>query len=303
MKNKNITKKLNKLELKKLIEKYNTFLIKTNDPNIHFSFILNQTRINVYKTGTIVFQGKNADETFNLIFKKNWNIKLEQNKIKKNINNEIGSDEVGVGDYFGGISVCAVFVNKEDKFVLKNINVQDSKKLNNLQIQQMAQKIINANIKNFIAHVDANEYNNLFNKYQNSHVIKTFLHNKAINGLIQKYNINRENTIVIMDQFASKKNYENYLNKIEEKLKIKIDIFETQGESKYLSIATASILARNFWLESIKKLEKKINSKIYLGSSNPKVLNLSKFIYEKYGFDELKKFVKLHFSFTKKIIK
>ena len=255
-----------------------------------------------------MLQGKKVKETYELMFNSENKNKIVDNRvnienvIKKKYESEIGSDEVGVGDYFGGVAACAVLIKKDDLNKLKKIGIQDSKNLNNAQIIEIAKKLKENKIKHEISLINPEEYNILFQKYKNSHIIKTYLHNKAIGNLIKKQNIDLTSCLIVMDQFANKKNYQKYLNVIKSSTKIEIDIFETQGESKYLSIAAASILARYEWLNSIYELEKKINHKIYLGASNPNVLKLARFIYQKKGVDELKKYVKLHFSFTKKIV-
>ena len=46
----------------------------------------------------------------------------------------IGSDEVGTGDYFGPITVCAAYVRQDQIHLLKELGVQDSKNLNDEKI-------------------------------------------------------------------------------------------------------------------------------------------------------------------------
>ncbi|WP_027123982.1 ribonuclease HIII [Mycoplasmoides pirum] len=301
--NKNITKKITNKEIENIVKKYKSKKINDKNQNVFFAFTLNNTRVTIYKSNKILFQGIDSEDVFNIVFNNKKHIDTSERIFqKKLLDNQIGSDEVGVGDYFGGISVAAVLVNKEDIQKLKTLKIKDSKKLNDLEIQKIAKQIEKIKIKSVFNVLNPLEYNKLFEKYKNAHIIKTYLHNKTISELIQKYTIDLKNCSIIMDQFANRKNYENYINVINPKNKIKIDIFETKGESKYISIATASILARNAWLNSIANLEKKLGLKIYLGSSNSKILNVAEFIYKKYGLDQLKTYVKLHFSFTNKII-
>ena len=54
----------------------------------------------------------------------------------------IGSDEVGTGDFFGPITVCAAYVRKDQLHLLKELGVQDSKNLNDDQISTIAKQII-----------------------------------------------------------------------------------------------------------------------------------------------------------------
>ncbi|MBO6022492.1 ribonuclease HIII, partial [bacterium] len=41
----------------------------------------------------------------------------------------IGADEVGVGDYFGGIVTCAVFLDETLTKKISYLDIKDSKKL------------------------------------------------------------------------------------------------------------------------------------------------------------------------------
>ena len=53
----------------------------------------------------------------------------------------IGSDEVGTGDYFGPMTVVAVYAKKEQLALLKELGVQDSKNLKDPQIIDIAKQI------------------------------------------------------------------------------------------------------------------------------------------------------------------
>ena len=69
---------------------------------------------------------------------------MKTNHLPKNISqlSIIGSDEVGTGDYFGPITVCATYVNSDQIGLLKELGVQDSKNLNDDKISAIAKQII-----------------------------------------------------------------------------------------------------------------------------------------------------------------
>lgn len=50
----------------------------------------------------------------------------------------LGSDEVGTGDYFGPMTVVAVYVDAKQIPLLKELGVKDSKNLNDAQIAEIA---------------------------------------------------------------------------------------------------------------------------------------------------------------------
>ena len=53
----------------------------------------------------------------------------------------IGTDESGKGDYFGPLVVAGVLVEKENVSKLIDFGVKDSKKINDVTIEKIAEKI------------------------------------------------------------------------------------------------------------------------------------------------------------------
>lgn len=270
--------------LKKIYEK---FIFPSTKNDIYL--IIKKTQINItcYKNGTCLIQGNDVSDEIEYIRKllhlnsdkslNNFsNSQISNNKDIISFNEEIddinfkniiGSDEVGTGDVFGPIIVCAALVTREQYPFLKKIGIRDSKKISNDKIQKIM-LMVKDKITYSVQILTPSEYNILNQKYNLNH-IKALLHNKAILDLFKK--INKEE-MVVLDQFASPKNYFNYL-KNEKKVYKKI-IFETKAESKYLSVALASIIARNIFLKEIDKLShemyklsnNRIDMKLRLGS-------------------------------------
>ena len=57
--------------------------------------------------------------------------------------NSVGSDEVGTGDYFGPIVVTATLVNKENRKLLEDLHIMDSKKMTDDKIRKSAPILMN----------------------------------------------------------------------------------------------------------------------------------------------------------------
>ena len=72
-------------------------------------------------------------------------------------------------------------------------------------------------------------------------------------------------------------------------------IFETKAENKYLSVATASIIARYFFLKEIEKISKESGFEIQKGASNKVDIQASQIIKEK-GTNYLSQIAKLNFK-------
>lgn len=221
-------------------------------------FIIDQTTISIYKTKKIVIQGNNVVNTcikLNLPYVKYDKQQDDENKVK--LSSYIGCDEVGVGDYFGGIVCCATYVDEAITKKLKALHVDDSKKISDAKILTLGIKLKKI-CPNVVCVIAPNKFNKLYDKYNNVHIIKTYGHNECITKLKTKVGIN---TPVYMDQYCSKDNYLKYLNKLGIiYLSInKIDVFETKSESKYIAIAAASIIARYEFIKMINKLENKLH--------------------------------------------
>jgi ribonuclease HIII len=61
---------------------------------------------------------------------------------KKDFNPQIiGSDEVGVGDYFGPLVVCAVKIQEKNLDKVIALNIRDSKVLSDAQIVNLARQV------------------------------------------------------------------------------------------------------------------------------------------------------------------
>ena len=208
----------------------------------------------------------------------------------------IGADEVGVGDYFGGIVTCAVFLDETLTKKISYLDIKDSKKLSNQKVIEIAKQLIklvpyNAKI------ISPKQYNFLYAKYNNAHIIKTYAHNYAISQLKKRLNLN--DVKVILDEYASRQNYNKYLAILNEKHPVKIDIFEQKAETKYLCVPTASINARYYFLIQIATLSKTYHINIPLGYNKQKIevaLNKLKINLKDEYLIKLKELVKVHFK-------
>lgn len=282
-------------------------------------FALDNCKISIYKNLKCLVQGKEASLVIKKYFPNHINV-LESNKdfeIKQdelsNISeleqfNIIGSDEVGVGDYFGGICICAVYLTKSDIPKLIKLGVKDSKKLNDKSIIKIAEELIKF-VKYDITNINPHIYNSMYEKYQNTHIIKTYGHYKSISNLVNFINskhlpLNK----IIIDEYASASKFDQYLLALNIKNNFSNLNFHTQAESIYLAVATASIIARYYFLKQIDELSNQAGFNLPLGAWNDKVEKAIIKLLIPTNKDKqkinilLNKYVKKHFSNTNKII-
>ena len=247
--------------------------------------------ITIYGSLKVVFQGKDAE-----IYASKYSTVSETKKevtVAQNTFPQCGSDEVGTGDYFGPICVVACAVDKVVAKKIAHLRVQDSKLLTDEKIMIIG-KELTATIPYSICILDNEKYNDV-HQVSNMNEIKAKLHNQCY--------LNLENKLVklpnlrIVDQFVAEATYYRYLRN--EKHVINHLTFETKAESKYLSVACASIIARYIFLQQWEKMEHTYNMSFPKGAS-AMVDEKAKEFVSKYGFEKLNKVAKVHFKNTTK---
>ncbi len=245
--------------------------------------------ITCYESGKTVFQGTDA-----LVYASSFmeTIPEEQN-ISKDTLPQAGSDEVGTGDYFGPVVVCASIVDEYTEDLLKQLGVRDSKQLKDKDILEIAPKIIQK-VPHSLLIVDNEKYNEV-HQTNNLNAMKAKLHNQAYVHLAKKYGLPE---LKIIDQFTPEKNYYRYIS--DQPSIIKGIHFETKAEDKYISVGTSSVIARYAFLKKMEEMDETWNMHFCLGAGT-NVDECAKRFVEKYGKDSLNKVAKIHFKNTEKL--
>lgn len=277
----NLSLKLSEDKIKKIKETFKND-IKPNNNEYIDTFIQNDDlTISIYTSGKVVFQGKDA-----LFYGSAF--------LDKKLTRQAGSDEVGTGDFFGPVCVCACIVEEEDFELLENLGVNDSKLLNDKKILDIAPILINK-LKHSLLILDNEKYNTV-HQNNNLNEIKAKLHNKAyINMLKKNYNIPKA---CYVDQFAEESLYYSYLK--DEKEVFHDLIFETKAESKYVAVAAASIIARYAFIKKMEELEAKYKMSFHKGAGEEVDIDARQFVAV-YGKGHLNEVCKLHFKNYEKL--
>lgn len=292
----NIVIKVDEETKQKMIAYYKDKIRDKKIPYAIFQAQEEDTVITLYESGKAMFQGISADVDASM-----W--AMLQDK-KEETNNEedlynitsIGSDEVGTGDYFGPVVVCAAYVNIEDIKFLEELKVKDSKQTTDDYIRKIAPTIAKK-IDYELLVLSNKEYNEKYKTIKNINKIKAIMHNKVLYTLHQRHS---DCNKIIIDEFAKENSYFNYLKEVtnvERNL-----IFTPKAENKNMAVATAAILARFSFLEIMDKLSDKYHEPLLKGASS-EVDRQAERLIEKYGKEVLDDIAKLHFINTERILK
>ncbi len=256
--------------------------------------------ITAYESGKVVFQGNGAEECAALL---SPSAKPQEKKTagrsrpaySKEIYPQAGSDEVGTGDYFGPVTVCATYVTAQDVEFLREQGIQDSKAIDDTAIRRMAPKLIER-LPHSLLILDNATYNRIHGE-NNMVAIKSRMHNQAYVHLRKKLGALPE--FCIIDQFVQKSSYYRYLQKERD---VVYDIhFETKAENKYLSVAAGSIIARYAFLKSFDAMCERYDFTFLKGAGSKVDANIRDFVAI-HGKEALFQVAKLHFANTKKAL-
>lgn len=210
---------------------------------------------------------------------------------------QIGTDEVGVGDFFGPLVVAATYVTPENLNLIEKLRIKDSKKLTDTKILEIG-PIVEKYFLHEVCLCSPKKLVDLKNNGWNMHKIMANLHNTAQNNLLSKIKVN-PSTKIYIDEFSNENLYFKYLVTNKPNLPIH---FETKGESLYPSVACSSVLARYHFLKIWEKMNEYFKTEIPKGAGEEVDKTVQKLL-RKYSLKDLKPYMKTFFRNYKDIEK
>lgn len=198
----------------------------------------------------------------------------------------IGIDESGKGDFFGPLCVAGVYAEGDTITKLHQMGIKDSKKLNDVTIRKLADKI-RKECQHQIVKINPLKYNELITQFGNLNHLLAWGHATTIEQLAERTGCRN----IIVDQFADER---VVLTALKRK-KLDLEVHQRHRAEEDVVVAAASILARCAFVEGIEAMEKKFNQKFPKGASQMTIAAGREFA-RTHGKENLNQVGKLHFK-------
>lgn len=290
---------------KEVMTYYATHFIERKAPGVIFAAKLPDTAITMYKSGKLMFQGGGAEREA-----ARWGtiektatpsasaIGAKGDVLPNNFAtmSVLGSDETGTGDFFGPITVAAVYVPTSKIELINELGVKDSKMLTDDYMRKIAPDLRAACVHSVLV-LRNEKYNSLQAKGYSQGKMKAMMHNKALQNTLSKMAPEKPEFILI-DQFAERGVYYNYLKNERELVQENV-YFSTKAEQLHVAVATASILARAAFLKEMDRLSDIAGLTLMKGASNKVDMQAAR-IWRNQGEEFLRSITKWHFANTDK---
>jgi ribonuclease HIII len=207
----------------------------------------------------------------------------------------VGMDEVGKGDYFGPLIVCAALVTEPQATELLAIGVRDSKTLGDTTISNLAVKIRKILFPEQIriVRIPPVRYNLLFERMRNVNRVLGWAHATALEDVLA---FHEPCELAIADQFGD----ESYIEDSLKKRGKKVRLIQTPKAEREIAVAAASVLARDDLLRARLALHEEYAEDFPLGASN--VEEFAKRLVGRLGTGALVATAKIHFATTERVL-
>ena len=277
---------IDKLYINRLKNMFIDFLVSSSNPYIAFKASYGGITIECYTSGKVVYKGDDIELIKKMLEKIDFNYEITTSPDKQEIDctTSIGSDEVGTGDLFGPVVICSFYLDSKDSDYFFELGITDSKKLTDEKIMKIGPLLMNYTFNVIL--INNEKYNELIDSGYNMNEIKAIAHNK---GIISTINDIEKKVPVFLDEFCSPDNYYKYIRTC--KLIYDEIVFKTKAESKYLSVACASVVARYIFLKEMDKISKLLGFEVPKGAGIKADEALKKMKRE-----NLRRFVKMNFK-------
>jgi ribonuclease HIII len=267
-------------------------------PYARFAGANGKVSVVFYESGKLVVQGKGTQEFIEFVMEPEI-LKQARLGYESVLNPELliprlGVDESGKGDFFGPLCVAGVYVNEDVVKAWQDKGIRDSKNISSdKRIADLAEVIRKTpGCVSTVVPIGNEAYNRLYEKMRSVNTLLAWGHARVIENLMSKQGqMKPPPTRAISDQFASSK---DVVAKALMQQGRTIELLQRHKAEEDLAVAAASILARDEFVQRLKRLEKEFQMPLPKGASAA-VDAAAKAFVEKHGAENLGKIAKMHF--------
>ena len=270
-------------------------------------FAAEQAGVNVvfYTSGKLVVQGKGTREFIEFVLEpeilKEARLGYETVLNPELLLPRIGVDESGKGDFFGPLCVAGVYVNATVVKTWQDAGVRDSKAISSdKRMAELAEMIRHTpGCVATVVPIGNAAYNRLHARLGSVNEILAWGHARVIENLLQqKDRLVPPPVRAISDQFArSKSTVERALLPLGRA----IELLQKHRAEEDLSVAAASILARDEFVQRLRRMEKTYGQAFPKGASEA-VIQAGRAFVAAQGADQLAGVSKAHFRTTQVVL-
>ena len=246
---------------------------KEENPNVVFSYRGKDLKVVFYPTGTLLLQGKGDIDR--LVAELVSNLEVETDYI--------GTDEAGKGDLFGPLVVCGFALTKRVAKEVLKLGVRDSKGIPPESLEEIAKALIALNHHRCVVMLPES-YNKIYKLLQNLNKILSLAHANVIDALFLEFTL----TKAVVDRFMRGSYLDCYVN-------APVKLVEEIKAERYPAVAAASVIARYYYNEALKKLSRVAGTNLPAGSGE-EAKRVMEELRAKFDRQTLGKFAKLHFK-------
>lgn len=196
---------------------------------------------NMYPSGTLLIQGKEADEWVEKILSVVDNLRFPVG----------GCDEVGKGDIFGPLVLCCAVITPENFKKVLLLNPKDSKLLKDEEVLKKAKELRKL-VKVKCITLMPERFNELYESYKNINRLMDDAYRKLVRVVLSEFKLNK----VVVDRYSSRDPFGD----------VKEVEFIEKGE-RDVAVSVASIMAREKFLRRLKELEERFGIEVPKGAS------------------------------------
>jgi ribonuclease HIII len=267
-------------------------------PYARFAAANNNVNVVFYESGKLVVQGKGTQEFIEFVLEpevlKEARLGYEAVLNPDMLIPRLGVDESGKGDFFGPLCVAGVYVNEDVVKAWKDKGIRDSKNISSdKRMAELAEVIRKTpGCVSTVVPIGNEAYNRLYEKMRSVNTLLAWGHARVIENLMAKQaQMKPPPTRAISDQFASSK---DVVAKALMQQGRTIELLQRHKAEEDLAVAAASILARDEFVQRLKRLEKELGMPLPKGASAA-VDAAAKELVAKHGAESLTKVAKMHF--------